>query len=156
MQAAADLSTLLILSNNVLSVLAAISRSTSLQNRAYSNSIILFGATNRTGFKWHWEISHAWNCTIHTFYLKFLLWSKREISQKDNCEDTYSISNSHSLMHSTCFDRENTAEAKLSNPNLRFFFPTELNCLILMKEKHHNKQRRLFRAEERCIWQIAL
>lgn len=28
------------------------------------------------------------------------------------------------------------------------------NCLILIKEKHHNKQRRLFRAEERCIWQV--
>lgn len=80
-----------------------------------------------------------------------MLRSKRKISQKDNCEDTYSISNSHSLMHSTCFDRENAAEAKLSNLNLRFLSygaEQRSDCLILIKEKHHNKQRRLFRAEE--------
>lgn len=68
---------------------------------------------------------------------------RREIPEKDKCGDTYFITGSHSLMHSTCFfPEENTDAARLSNPEYEILYRGEhcSNCLILMKEKHPNKQ----------------
>lgn len=64
---------------------------------------------------------------LHYTYILLEVYALAEekISEKDKCGDTYFISSSHSLMHSTCFCRENTAGARLSNLNLRF--STELN-----------------------------